>query len=353
MNVFPFGGVRWRVPAGIVPVSSMKACYGCYGGSRMAFSVGGSGAGSSNGPRGDEEEYQYDPMEGVQRDAARESARKSADALLRQLLPAYAPPSAFTKAQQYLLQHPIDGLITASKVHVTHIANDKGEEVKANMPPCGLDSALQRASDLGLNLVQMGGKDDTAFCRIRDEKPHILQLVRKELEAAEASASASAGQQQRRKKETLQHVFRDVVDAHFIGWKSKKIVQDIQKGHPVKLVIREFQSWEGAILKLQEMCRAMQKVAETQKIPHHFTSINANSTEVSIQFSPPVGGGSDKGKVLIKYPMEKEWSNAKKRMEEACRKSGRLGTYVKAGAMKPRSLGETTYRVDKYGRRIE
>lgn len=298
--------------------------------------------------RSNGEPFHYDPLEGIQRDVATETVKRGADELVRSLLPAFAPPEAVMKAKQHILQHPINELIAAEKVVVTHTVNEKGEETRAGLPPCSLDEALQLAREKGVQLVQMAYKNGTAYCRIRDEKSQLLQLVQQELDAAEAASSS-----QKKKKPMLQHQFRDVVDAHFIGWKSKKIIADLKKGHPVKLVIREYQNWEGALEKLREMCRAVQKVGEAEKVPHLYTSIIANSTEVSVSYAPPVSSGGGGKTLTIKHPVEKDWAHAKKRMEEACRKSGRFGTYVKVPSMKPRNLGETTYRVDKYGRRME
>lgn len=300
------------------------------------------------------DDFHYDPMEGIQRDAAKATAQRGAEAVLRQLLPPHAPPEAFSKARQYLVEHPINELITEPNIQITHIANAEGEEAKSTGggSPVERSTAIRQAREMGLDLVLMGRKGDTAYCRIRNEKTHVLQLVKKELDAS-ASAAESADRLTKT-KEVVQHQFRDVVDAHFVGWKSKKIVQDIKKGHPVKLVIREFQNWEGAILKLKEMCKAIQHVAEGEKVSHHFSSITANMNEVSISFSPSVRKNDAGSKALhIKHPMEKEWANAKKRMEDSCRKSGRFGTYMKTPQLKPRCLGETSYRVDKYGRRME
>lgn len=311
---------------------------------------------SHSSPGSERDEFFYDPMEGVQRDAAVETAKKSADAVLRELLPSHAPPEAFAKAQKYLLEHPINELIDATMIHITHVANAEGEEVKAAggmvRSPCDRDTAIRQAREKGLDVVMMARRGDTAYCRIRNEKNHVLHLVKKELDAA-AEAAETAGRPSK-VKDLLQHQFRDVVDAHFIGWKSKKIVQELKKGYPVKLVIREFQNWEGAILKMKEMCKAIQRVAEGEKVSHHFSSITANANEVSVMFSPSVNRGNSGNKVVqIKHPIEKEWAYAQKRMEDSCRKSGRFGTYMKAPQLKPRCLGETTYRVDKYGRRIE
>lgn len=299
-------------------------------------------------------DFHYDPIEGIQRDVAIATAQRSAEAVLRELLPPHAPPEAFSKARQYLLEHPINELITEPNIQITHIANAEGEEVKSTGGGSRMErsAAIRQAREKGLDLVLMGHKGDTAYCRIRNEKAHVLQLVKKELDAS--AITEESAERLTKMKEVVQHQFRDVVDAHFVGWKSKKIVQDIKKGHPVKLVIREFQNWEGAILKLKEMSKAIQHVAEGEKVSHHFSSITANMNEVSISFSPSVRKNDPGSKsVHIKHPIEKEWANAKKRMEESCRKSGRFGTYMKSPQLKPRCLGETSYRVDKYGRRME
>lgn len=289
--------------------------------------------------------FEYDPMSNVSSDAAKEASRRKSESVVRSLLPPNAPPAAFTKALQYVLSHPVNELITTPLIQITHISNAAGEEEKVSLPPCELAEALKRAKDSGFELVAMGANAQVSFCRVQDMKKSLLLLVKKEMEAA---AEADGAQPPSKQRSTITHQFRDVVDAHFIGWKSKKILDDLAKGHPVKLVIKEFQSWDGALLKLQAMCTAMQKSAEARKLVHHFTSITANATEASVIFAPPARGRSG----TLRYPGAKEWGAARKRMEDACQKSGRQGTYMKTSQMKPRSLGETTYRVDKYGRRI-
>ncbi|KAG8344869.1 hypothetical protein TRVL_04301 [Trypanosoma vivax] len=330
---------------------------------RFASTAGSTGTGASKGKE-EEEEYVFDPTLSVQRDAAISTARKNLEGIVSDFVPQQAPDSARQKVRAYLQQHPIDSLITQPKVHITHVEDpESGVETKVSLSPCDLAEALQQAKERGVNLVQMGSRGDTAYCRLRQESGRIRGLITAELEAI---SSESESQQQSRDhaagrggkgdlkvRELVDHVFRDVADAHFVGWRSKRIVDDIRKLHPVKLTIKEFQSPEAAISKLREMCQAMQRYAEEKTVYHHFTSIVANDREASVTFAPAVPTGKGDSWRHIKYPGEKEWSSALKRMEEACKKSGRYGSYTKGNKLKMRSLGQTLYRVDKYGRRIE
>lgn len=303
----------------------------------------------------------FDPTLSVQRDAAVSTAKKSLDGLLRDVLPPNAPAAAIEKARAYLQQHPMDTLIIQPKVQITHIEDpDSGVETKMSLSPCELSEALQHAKERSMNLVQMGARGDIAYCRIRHETTRILALVSAELEAAREEAKQEKmggrgdGEHAKNKtRELVDHSFRDVVDAHYVGWKSKKIVEDIKKRHPVKLTIKQFQSPTAAISKMREMCQAMQRYAEENVVYHHFTSIVANDREVSVTFAPSLPSAKGNAWKHIKYPGEKEWTHAIQRMDEACRKSGRYGTYAKNNVLKPRSLGRTFFRVDKYGRKTE
>ncbi|KAF5222286.1 hypothetical protein ECC02_004567 [Trypanosoma cruzi] len=317
--------------------------------------------GGREGTNSSEDDYVFDPTLSVQKDAAIHVAKKSLDAIVRDLLPENAPDAATQKVRAYLQQHPMDTLITQPRVHITHVEDpESGRETKMSLSPCDLSEALEQAQEREMNLVQMGTRGDVAYCRIRREIPRILGLVGPELEALreeekqeESSHRGGSDQAGGKIRELVDHSFRDVVDAHFVGWKSKKIVEDIKKRHPVKITIKEFQSPEAAIGKIREMCQAMQRYAEEKLIYHHFTSIVANDREVSVSFVPSLPSGKGNSWKHIKYPGEKEWAHANKRMEEACRKSGRYGTYVKNNMLKPRSLGQTFFRVDKYGRKID
>lgn len=324
---------------------------------------------------GDGGEFEFDVMSSVRHDAAVEAAKQSLDHVVAALAPPNAPPAALSKIRAYVQQHPVDTLIIQPQVQITHIENpETGVEEKANLSATDTAEALEQAQLRGLHLVQMGSREGVAFCRLRNERPRLLKLVEAEMEGVDTSSDGVEGEmldrgasgseeggrhghsrhrQYTKTRELVDHQFRDVVDAHFVGWRSKKMVQDLRKGHPVKATIKDFQSPEAAINKLREMSNAMKAYAEEEGVYHHFTSIVANDREASISFSPASANKSGTIAKTVKHPGEKEWGNALRRMGEACRKAGHSGTYAKSGKLKPRSLGTTMYRVDKYGRRVD
>ncbi|CCW64128.1 unnamed protein product [Phytomonas sp. EM1] len=294
-------------------------------------------------------DYEFDPMASMQHDVAVDTAKKSFDRVLYELLPPNPPSSAVDKVRHYLQQHPIDILITQPRVQITHLEkSETGQEEKVSLRPVPLSEALAEAQQRSMNLVQMSTRDDLAFCRIRTERNRIMKLIEPDMqESASAMTAGGEHDRARKTKKLIEHSFRDAVDAHFIGWKSRKICEDMRKGHPVRISIKEFQSVESAMRKLREMCEAIRTHAEGNSIYHHVTSIVGNEREASVSLSPAVPSKT------VKHPAEKEWAHAQKRMEDACRKAGRLGTYFKDGRLKPRNIGASLYRVDKYGRRVD
>ncbi|ORC87599.1 uncharacterized protein TM35_000212050 [Trypanosoma theileri] len=340
--------------------------------------------GNHNNPGDDD--YVFDASLSVQKEAAVQTAKKTLDVIIRELLPENAPAEAVQKVRVYLQQHPMDTLITQPKVQITHVEDpDSGTETKISLSPCELAEALQQAKERSMNLVQMGTRGDIAYCRIRNETPRILGLVSEELEALrqqqeqqqqQSSSRGSGRGKDQGVRELIDHTFRDVVDAHFVGWRSQKIVQDLRRRHPVRLSIKEFQSPDTALAKMREMCDAVRRNAESAGVAHHYTSLVATDREVSITLAPNVqtppsspsttptaksssksssssSQSSSSSSSIVRHPGEREWSQAAARMLAACRKSGRHGTYVRNAALKPRSLGQTLFRVDKYGRKIE
>ncbi|KAG5476388.1 hypothetical protein LSCM1_04091 [Leishmania martiniquensis] len=326
--------------------------------------------------------FEFDPVAGVRHDAAVETAKKSLESIVEELSPPNASSEALAKIRSYLKQHPVDTLIVHSAVQITHIENpDTGAEERVHLSPMDIKEALKQAQLRNMNLVLMGARgDELAYCRIRRERPWVWKLVQPEMDLVSGLTgtpatgdAVTAPQQEQQKhgtgsgdgeadrprqylgktKELVDHAFRDAVDAHFIGWRSKKIVQDIRKGHPVKLTIRDFQSPEAAVHKLREMSNAVKSHAEEQRVYHHFTSIVGNDREASLTLSPPMANKSGTISKTVKHPSEKEWAHTLKRMEDACQKAGRSGTYVKSSKLKMRNVGATTYRVDKYGRRVD
>ncbi|CUG93330.1 Hypothetical protein, putative [Bodo saltans] len=301
-----------------------------------------------------DDEFSFDSTELIQREAALTNLSSNTEKLLQQFLPPNAPESARSKVAKYLRDHPIDQLIVCPTVQVTHIEDEAGEEKKAgNLSPMSVKEAMEAAHARGFVVVQMGEANGKAFVRLRNEKKRILAIIAEDLAAAGSSVSDQAAEpeEQLRLKKSVDHIFRDVVDAHFISWKSKKIVEDLKKMHPVKVGIQQFQSAESAIAKLREMCVAMKGHAETGNVIHHFTSVNASDREIAVLFSPSAQGRENSAK-SIKHPGEKEWNNALSRLQGQLRKSGRAGTYTKHDVLKARNLGAVTYRVDRFGRRM-
>ncbi|CCW70181.1 unnamed protein product [Phytomonas sp. Hart1] len=294
-------------------------------------------------------DYEFDPMASMQNDVLKDTARKNFDRVLYALLPADPPTSAVEKVRHYLQQHPIDILITQPRVQITHRENaETGLEEKVSLAPVALSEALQEAKQRGVNLVQMSARDDLAFCRIRTEQHRILKLIEPDLQEYETARShvGEPGRESKAKK-LIEHTFRDAVDAHFIGWKSRKICEDLQKGHPARITIKDFQSPEMAMQKLREMCAAIQSHAEANAIYHHVTSVVGNERGVNVSLSPALPTKT------VRHPTAKDWANALKRMEESCRCTGRLGTYIKDNRLRPRNIGMSMFRVDKYGRRVD
>ena len=295
----------------------------------------------------------FDPTATIQREAAAAQADQLRDRILKEWLPADAPDAAINKLRKSLHEFPIDGMIVCPRVKITHVEDDEGVEKSMKLEPVDRDEALEQASLRKKNLVQMAERDGVAFARIRDEKKRIMKLLEPDLQTDNAASSdRNSEKSNQRLKPGIDHVFRDVVDAHFISWKSKKIAQDLKRMHPVKLAVQEFQSADSAVSKLREMCNAIKAFSEQNKIYHHYTSIHATDREFSVTLSPSIQGQKNSS-VTVKHPGEKEWNNAVNRLGGALRASGRMGTYSKAQELKPRNVGAQPFRVDKYGRKIE
>lgn len=309
---------------------------------------------NDNSPEGrteDADEYIFDASTLVQREAAEAGAENNLEKILSSWLPEYAPDAAIDKVKAYLAKNPVDELILSPTVQVTHIEDESGEEKKvSNLSPMTLKEAIENARERGISVVQMAERDGVAFVRIRNEKKRVLEMIAQELSSLESSTPAQP-QVNLRLKNNIDHIFRDAVDDHFVGWKSKKIVDDMKKLHPVKIGIQQFQSADTAVSKLRQMANAIKTQAESLGVWHHFTSMNASDKEVSVLFSPSIQGKANASK-QVKHPSEKEWNNLVSRLEGALGKSGRMGTYMKMNDLKPRNVGATPYRVDKYGRRI-
>lgn len=236
--------------------------------------------------------------------------RKSIEGLIAELLPPAAPQEAATALRAYFDGRPINECIEADEIMITHV----GGEAR-RLPPMPLDAALEAAREQELDLVQMAAsvKDGkrVAFCRIRDERTPAMESVKHLLGAASGGSDKSEAVQLRALNI---HSFSDVCDAHFIGWRSKKIVVELKKRHPVKLVIERFTSAAGALEKMRAMLAAIEEHAKETAVIHHHTGITVSERELSVSLSPDVTASSHaKG---IRHPKQADWQRAQRKFEE-------------------------------------
>jgi hypothetical protein len=301
--------------------------------------------------------FQFNAAASVEREVAQQNATSQLDAVAASFLPPNPPASAVQKVREYLQKYPVDVLIVCSQVQITHVENDGQETRISGLSPCPAEEALAQAKERGMNLVQMTENGGIGYVRIRNEAVRISQLVAADLAAHDASgggaASTASEKPTFRLKDVQVHVFRDAVDAHFIEWKSKKIVTDMRRKHPVKVAIQMFTSPDAAVSKLREMCNAIEREAEDSGVAHHYTGINTTDKELSITLTPTAVSDTAKIKDHIKHPTEKTWNEHCKRLAGIMQRTGRIGTYAKDTTLKPRNIGATLYRKDKYGRRID
>jgi hypothetical protein len=341
-------------------------------------------------PTEEEEEDVFDPTAAVAGEARRLRQATLIEALVDSLLPAGSPSEAREKLLAHFRATPINNCIGHQRVVITHTQNESGEEVRMRLPEMTLEDALEQARDNNLDLVQVAEKaaDGIAYCRLRNEQVKALSLVSDLVPSASgASAAAQAAgaagaadgsdpaqQQQQAQAEQLQggrtppqrepksHVFRDAVDQHFVDWRSRKIVEELHRGHPVTLQIQQFISPESAIGKMKEMMDAVKAHAEkdekfaaglTQRdrglVSHRYTGVRVSDKELAVTLVP------DRKTSGLKHPGPADWAAAQKRFIELCRKSDRksAGTYQESSSLKRRDVGARTFRTDKFGRRLE
>jgi translation initiation factor IF-3 len=252
-----------------------------------------------------------------------------------------------------------------------------------------LEDALQQARDNNRDLVQVASSGGVAYCRLRDAKSRALALVQPLIDASRgaspssssssssssspSSAASSSGEgagdgaassaaQGKKKREQKVHVFRDVVDAHFCDWRGRKIASELAHGHPIKLQITQFLSPKSASSKMQEMMQSIKHHAEVDKehedglkktprptVGHNSTGIHVSDKELAVTLQPTEPGA------VVKHPSANDWAVALRRHEQLCNKSDRktVGTYAESQTLKPRKIGARTFRVDKYGRRLD
>ena len=279
--------------------------------------------------------FEFDASASLQQDAREATTQLGAEELARRVVPAHFTIAQHQGVIDHLRQTPVNDMITAEKVVITHVENDEGEEVAQSGPrrEIELTDALERAKDANKDLVQFAfnEKNNTAYCRIRGEIEKLLKKMN--ASSPDGSADGAADDSPIQAADKLQQMceieFSDRVDAHFIDWKSKKIVIDIYKGHPVQLRIRKFASVSTAVPKMREFLSRIRQYAELSQpmIPHHHTGISVSDKMISVTLMP---SSVVQGKVpQVKHPSENDWSKGTKRFMSAMEASGQEGTFVK------------------------
>ena len=277
-------------------------------------------------------------------------------------LPHFANEDIRNKLRKQLSTTPVNGMITSDEIQITHVENEQGEDVKFQLGAMSLRDALAQARDNERDLVQLASNGNKSFCRLRCEKKRFLATVQEELDALEAIATGGKGGRNdghKKKKAQTQHIFKDVVDAHFIGWKSVKIFNEIKSGHPVKLAIQQFQDPSRAVAKLQEMLAAIKAKADaaaaastdpTKASPglHFYSGIGVSPSELSITLQPVTDSNSKVKQT--RHPQPKEWAQTEQKLESL---TGGRGTYRKSTNLVAKNIGAREFRTDKFGRRIE
>ena len=336
--------------------------------------------------------FAYDPAQSLAIDQTKQAQADRVQSLVSQWMTelgvagasAATPSVIAAKAAvvKRLTTQPINDCILCAQVAVTHVQNDAGEDMRLKMPPAPYAEVrkLIDAEYPGMDLVQFAESGGTAYCRVRKAQREMIATLSTAagLDADDDDdAPAAAPLDEGPKRPVVQHVFRDVVDSHFIGWKSTKVVDELKRGHPVKLTIQQFQNAEMAIEKMKEFMDAIKEKATTSQLAHQYTGVHASERELSIMLkslpasaaaaagqkaSPVTNSGRSKGNassasvvavgVTIRHPTPQEWDGIGAKMVDACDRNGSKGTYRKSGALKARNLGMRTVRVDKYGRVI-
>jgi hypothetical protein len=284
----------------------------------------------------------------------------SIDELIAELLPPHkrAPEEARSKLREYFTAKPINNCIRADRIIITHVQDMEGRDERAQgMSPMTLEAALTMAKDNQLDLVQMAFNEkdgySSSFCRLRREREAAMATIQSLLPqergaVVDSAAATAAAEANLPLKEVVHHVFRDAVDAHFIGWKSKKIVGELRRRTPIRLSIEKFVSATAAVRKMREMLDAIKTESLAAGLHHHHTGINASERELAVFLSPTLK--SKNKEVTVKHPSDDDWNRALQRLHTAL---GGKGTVRDDKKLKPRNVGLTTYRKDKYGRRIE
>ena len=117
------------------------------------------------------------------------------------------------------------------------------------MPP---ELALQKAADLGLDLVEVSPEAKPPVCKIMDYGKYKYALKKKKAETKKNSASAAL-------KEVK---FRPKIEAHDYNFKVERIKKFLGEGHKAKVTMM----FRGREITRQDLARnIMKRIAEDSK----------------------------------------------------------------------------------------
>lgn len=347
---------------------------------------------NSNNNNNSEDDFSFDATAAISKDAEQVSQQQKILNLVNSLLPPNGsgstssfPAAAYERLQVFFTKEPINECIQADRVVITHVANESGEDTKLKLPEMSFEEAMEQAQNNNRDLQQVALNRGVAYCRLRDAKANALKSIEDLIGDGAGDVASSKNDQQHqeddsssqsssstsssssigkplKKRELNVHAFRDAVDSHFCDWRGAKIVNELARGHPIKLQILQFISPRTAFSKMEEMMQSIKNHAETDKdfesglkkeprpiVGHQSTGIHVSDKELAVTLQPTAPGQA------IKHPSPAEWKAGLKRHEQLCNKSDRksVGTYEESKVLKPRQIGARTYRVDKYGRRLD
>lgn len=303
----------------------------------------------SSPPSDGGDEFVVDPSSFVQQEAATLTREEHLKRILSAWVPKNSRPEGIQRVEEYLRKHPVNECIDSAQVFITHVQDpDSLKDVQMRLGPMSVEEALGVAKERGMDLVQVAAQADKSFCRVRHERRRILQEFEEALKPEANPQSPNQQQQSRRASEQCVVEFRDVANDHFLDWRSTKIVDDLARGHPVRLTIAKFASPNSAAERMQKMLQHVEEKAAERKVWHTFTSVEADDRHLSVSLGPSPNQS-------VRHPTPKEWGQILAKFSAACRNSGRdnLGTYKASTQLKRRNVGVRQFRVDKFGRRLD
>lgn len=152
-------------------------------------------------------------------------------------------------------KHKINFQITATTVRIV------GENIDSAIYP--IREALQIASNIGLDLVEISPSANPPICKVVDYQKFLYDQKKKEKELAQ--------KQKENNREMKEIRFTANTDDNDVETKKKKILEFVSKGHKVKTVVvfkgRELQHKNRGEELLIKLAEDIQDVAKIDALP--------------------------------------------------------------------------------------